>query len=88
VLGVLAVFPRWPGEAADDDQGPAVAPATMRSWAGRRRTVRYGSVRNGGPAWYRGSVMRAPSPQPADQRFSLPIAGFRRTPAGPGAVAP
>ena len=28
------------------------------------------------------------SPQPADQRFSLPIAGFRRTPAGPGAVAP
>lgn len=24
---------------------------------------------------------------PADQRFSLPIAGFRRTPAGPGAVA-
>ena len=27
-------------------------------------------------------------PQPADQRFRLPIAGFRRTPVGPGAVAP
>jgi DNA invertase Pin-like site-specific DNA recombinase len=26
--------------------------------------------------------------QTADQRFSLPIAGFRRTPAGPDAVAP
>ena len=27
--------------------------------------------------------LSTPSPQTADQRFSLPIAGFRRTPVGP-----
>ncbi len=31
--------------------------------------MRCGSVRNGGPVWYRGPVVRASSPQTADQRF-------------------
>jgi hypothetical protein len=80
VLGVLAVFPRWPGEAADDDQGPAVAPATMRSWTGRRRTVRCGSVRNGGPVWYRGPVVRASSRSPLTSGSGclLPVSGVLR----------
>src|SRR5690349_2786185 len=38
---------------------PAATPATMRSWIGRRRTGRCGSVPNGGPAWSRDSVVRA-----------------------------
>lgn len=81
VLGVLAVFPRWPGEAADDDQGPAVAPATMRSWTGRRGTVRCGSVRNGGPVWYRGPVVRASSRSPLTSGSGclLPVSGVLRS---------
>jgi len=49
-LGVLAVFLRWPGEAADDDQGPAVAPATTRSWTGPAEdsALRLGAERRAG----------------------------------------
>ena len=85
--GVLAVFPRWPGEAADDDQGPAVAPATtVLDGPAEDSALRLGAERRAGVVPGLGG--EGFLPQPADQRFSLPVAGFRRTPVGPGAVAP